>query len=263
MSGRRCSPLPWMVSGRPMPMHGDGSQVRCLTYVDDYIEVRGQEFPAGSGEIAAVLLERQVPGYREIVATELPFFVKESTALVFGRKFAETTARRSLRAAASLWVDARPREDLVAPTCLFAMQYLRYMAEDSESWDETKEHESQTTREEELIRQTSSVAFAALCAERPGNRWPVLQTIGDALALPGLELVIELTGEGGQLMQRFTQEHLQEFMPITLDGEVISSPKVQSAIASQGRLPSRSTRAFGARRAFSASMALPALLSCQ
>jgi len=39
------------------------------------------------------------------------------------------------------------------------MEYLRYMAEDSERWDETKEHESQTTREEELLRQTSSVAF--------------------------------------------------------------------------------------------------------
>ena len=49
-------------------------------------------------------------------------------------------------------MDARSRQDLVAPTCLFAMQYLRYMAEDSESWDETKEHESRTTREEELVR---------------------------------------------------------------------------------------------------------------
>ena len=124
---------------------------------------------------AAVLLERHVPGYREIIASELPYFVKEAAALVFGRKLAETTARRCLRAAAALWVDARTREELVAPTCLFAMQYLRYVAEDSESWDETKEHESRTTREEELIRETSSVAFAALCAERPGDRWPVLQ----------------------------------------------------------------------------------------
>jgi aspartate/methionine/tyrosine aminotransferase/phosphoenolpyruvate carboxylase len=156
---------------------------------------------------AAVLLERQVPGYREIVATELPFFVKESTALIFGRKFAETTARRSLRAAASLWVDARPREDLVAPTCLFAMQYLRYMAEDSDSWDETKEHESQTTREEELIRQTSSVAFAALCAERPGNRWPVLQTMVDAEDAPRLLLTRELT-----------LEEKREFVDLRIEG---------------------------------------------
>jgi len=41
-----------------------------------------------------------VPGYREIVASELPGFVKESAALVFGRKLAETAARRCQRAAA-------------------------------------------------------------------------------------------------------------------------------------------------------------------
>ena len=39
------------------------------------------------------------------------------------------------------------------------MEYLRWLAEDSESWDETKEHESRTTREEELIRETSSAAL--------------------------------------------------------------------------------------------------------
>jgi hypothetical protein len=144
---------------------------------------------------AALLLERNAPGYREIIASELPFFVKDAAALVFGRKLAESTARRCLRAAAALWVDARPREDLVAPTCIFAMQYLRYMAEDAESWDETKEHESQTTREEELIRETSSVAFAALCAERPGDRWPLLQTMVDAEEAPRLLLARELTIE--------------------------------------------------------------------
>jgi hypothetical protein len=40
--------------------------------VDDYIEVRGQEFPAGSGEISAVLLERDDPRDR----TELRGFVE-------------------------------------------------------------------------------------------------------------------------------------------------------------------------------------------
>ncbi|MCU0255709.1 MAG: phosphoenolpyruvate carboxylase, partial [Solirubrobacteraceae bacterium] len=110
---------------------------------------------------AVLLLDRHVPGYREIIASELPSFVKEAAGLVFGRKFAEATARRIQRAAAALWVDPRTREDLVAPTCLFAMEYLRYLAEDSESWDETKAHESQTTREEELVRETSSVAFVA------------------------------------------------------------------------------------------------------
>ena len=162
---------------------------------------------------AAVILERHVPGYREIIASELPHFVKEAAGLVFGRKLAETTARRCLRAAAALWVDARTRPDLVAPTCLFAMQYLRYMAEDSESWDETKEHESQTTREEELIRETSSVAFAALCAERPGDRWPVLQSLVDAEDAARLLLARELT-----------LEEKREFVDLRIEGWLRTLP---------------------------------------
>jgi aspartate/methionine/tyrosine aminotransferase/phosphoenolpyruvate carboxylase len=166
---------------------------------------------------AAVLLERHVPGYREIVASELPHFVREAAGLVFGRKLAETTARRCLRAAAALWVDARPRAELVAPTCLFAMQYLRYMAEDSESWDETKEHESQTTREEELIRETSSVAFAALCAERPGDRWPMLQALVDAEDAARLLLARELT-----------LEEKREFVDLRIEGWLRTLPDALS-----------------------------------
>jgi hypothetical protein len=60
------------------------------------------------------------------------------------------------------------REELVEPTSHFAMLYLRYLADDSDSCDETKEHESLATREEELIRETISGAFAPLCNERPG-----------------------------------------------------------------------------------------------
>ncbi|MFN8093445.1 MAG: phosphoenolpyruvate carboxylase [Vicinamibacteria bacterium] len=162
---------------------------------------------------AAVLLDRHAPGYREIVAAELPLFVKEAAALVFGKKLADTTARRCQRAAAALWVDAKPREELVAPTCLFAMEYLRYMAEDSESWDETKEHESQTTREEELVRETSSIAFAALCAERPGNRWPVLQSLVDAEDAARLLLARELT-----------LEEKREFVDLRIEGWLRSLP---------------------------------------
>jgi aspartate/methionine/tyrosine aminotransferase/phosphoenolpyruvate carboxylase len=167
---------------------------------------------------AAVLLDRHAPGYREIVASELPCFVRESVALVFGRKLAETTARRCQRAAAALWVDARVREDLVAPTCLFAMEYLRYLAEDSESWDETKEHESRTTREEELVRETSSVAFVALCSERPGDRWPVLQTLVDAEEASRLLLARELT-----------LEEKREFVDLRIEGWLRTLPDVLSA----------------------------------
>ena len=144
---------------------------------------------------AAVLLARHAPGYREILASELPHFVQESVALVFGEGFAETTAKACLRAAAAIWADVRVRAELVAPTCLFSMLYLRYMAEDSDSWDETKEHESLATRESELIRDTSSGAFAAICAERPGERWTVLQTLVDMDDAARLLLARELTIE--------------------------------------------------------------------
>ncbi len=166
---------------------------------------------------AAILLERHVPGYREIIASELPCFVKESVALVFGRKLAEGTAKRCLRAAAALWVDVRVREELVAPTCLFAMLYLRYMAEDSESWDETKEHESLTTREEELIRETSSGTFGALCAEPPGNRWHILQTLVDAEEASRLLLAHELT-----------IEEKREFVDLRIEGWLRTLPDALS-----------------------------------
>lgn len=166
---------------------------------------------------AAVLLERHVPGYREIIATELPCFVRESAALVFGKKLAETTARRCLRASAALWVDARTREDLVLPTCLFAMEYLRWLAEDAESWDETKEHESRTTREEELIRETSSGSFAALCAEPPGDRWTVLQGLVDAEDATRLLLARELT-----------IEEKREFVDLRIEGWLRSLPEALS-----------------------------------
>jgi len=87
------------------------------------------------------------------------------------------------------------------------MEYLRYLAEDSESWDETKEHESRTTRDEELVRETSSVAFAALCAERPGDRWPVLQTLVDAEEASRLLLARELT-----------LEEKREFVDLRIEG---------------------------------------------
>lgn len=166
---------------------------------------------------AAVLLDRHVPGYREIIASELPYFVREAVALVFGRKLAETTAKRCLRAAAALWVAAAVREDAVAPTCLFAMLYLRYMAEEADSWDETKEHESLTTREEELLRQTGSSAFAALCSERPGDRWTVLQTMIDAEEASRLLLARELT-----------IEEKREFVDLRIEGWLRTLPDALS-----------------------------------
>jgi aspartate/methionine/tyrosine aminotransferase/phosphoenolpyruvate carboxylase len=166
---------------------------------------------------AAVLLERHVPGYREILARELPYFVRESVAFVFGKRFAEMAARRCLRAAAAVWADVRVPEEIVAPTCLFAMLYLRYVAEDSDSWDETKEHESLTTREEELIRETGSGAFAALCAERPGNRWSALQTVLDTEDAPRLLLARELT-----------IEEKREFVDLRIEGWLRTLPEPRS-----------------------------------
>ena len=162
---------------------------------------------------AAVLLDRHVPGYREIIASELPGFVRESVALVFGRDFADQMARRCQRAAAALWVDERVRDDLVAPTCLFAMLYLRFLAEDADSWDQTKEHESLTTREEELLRQTGASEFVGLCAERPGNRWNVLQTMVDAEEASKLLIARELT-----------IEEKREFVDLRIEGWLRTLP---------------------------------------
>ena len=111
-------------------------------------------------------------------------------------------------------MDARTREDLVLPTCLFAMEYLRWLAEDAESWDETKEHESRTTREEELIRETSSGSFAALCAEPPGDRWTVLQGLVDAEDATRPLLARELT-----------IEEKREFVDLRIEGWLRSLPE--------------------------------------
>lgn len=181
---------------------------------------------------AAVLLQRHAPGYREIVASELPMFVKDAASLVFGRRFAESVVRRIRRAAAALWIDARPREDLVLPTCLFAMEYLRCIADDADSWDESKAHESRTTREEELIRATSTSAFAALCAETPGQRWPLLQTLVDAEDAPRLLLARELT-----------LDEKREFVDLRIEGWMRGLPE---ALAAELRAAWSSLRELGA-----------------
>ncbi len=143
---------------------------------------------------AATLLGRHAPGYREILAAELPYFVRESVALIFGRSFAGDIAHFVL-AAATLGIDAGVREELVGPTSLFAMLYLRYMSDDADGWDETKEHETRATREEELIRRTGTVDFAGLCRLRPGHRWSHLETLIDHDDLPRLLLSRELTAQ--------------------------------------------------------------------
>jgi hypothetical protein len=157
--------------------------------------------PAVTSDLAALdkravlLLGRHSPGYREIIASELPWFVRESVALVFGRRFANLLSRRCLRAAAALGVSVKVREELIAPTARFAMLYLRYVADDSDSWGETEEHESLATREEELIRHTGNASFATVCGNRPGERWDALQTFVDADDASRLLLTRELTIE--------------------------------------------------------------------
>jgi preprotein translocase subunit SecD len=52
------------------------------------------------------------------------------------------------------------------------------------------------------------------------------------------EVVVNFTlnSEGGRLLRAFTSDHITEFMPITLDGEVISSPTINAGIGSQGQI---------------------------
>ncbi len=128
-------------------------------------------------ERAALLFDRHVPGYREVLRDELPYFVPEAVALIFGCAIADEVGTHCRSAATALSLEIETPPMLVAPVCHFAMLYLRYLAEDSDSWDETKEHESTATREEELIRETGTDAFLTLCADRPGQRWPALQRL--------------------------------------------------------------------------------------
>lgn len=144
---------------------------------------------------AASLLDRYVPGYREILAGELPYFVPEAVSLIFGNAFAETVAAHCMSAASALALDIETQPALIPPVCHFAMLYLRYLAEDADAWDETKEHESVATREEELIRETGTDAFLALCAERPGDRCGTLQKLMHIDDAPRLLLARELTRE--------------------------------------------------------------------
>jgi hypothetical protein len=91
--------------------------------------------------------------------------------------------------------------------------YLRYVAEDSDSWDETKDHESLATRESELIRETASGAFSALCAQKPGDRWSVLQSLLDTEDANRLLLARELT-----------IEEKREFVDLSIDGWLRTLP---------------------------------------
>jgi hypothetical protein len=61
------------------------------TYPEEWCGCTTLGLPAVTSDLVAldrrtaVLLERHVPGYREIISSELPCFVKESAALVFGK----------------------------------------------------------------------------------------------------------------------------------------------------------------------------------
>jgi preprotein translocase subunit SecD len=52
----------------------------------------------------------------------------------------------------------------------------------------------------------------------------------------GVSVGFTLDGEGGRLLQRFTSAHIDDFMPITLDKKVISSPTINAIIASEGQI---------------------------
>ncbi len=95
----------------------------------------------------------------------------------------------------------------------------------------------------EEISPTESVETAA-----PGTIYPTVLT-GDSLKtavtsldqLNKIAVSFQLDAAGGEKMQKFTRDHqstqaANEVMPIVLDGEVISSPRVQSEIGAQGQI---------------------------
>jgi len=215
--------------------------------------------PAVTSDLAALdrravlLLERCSPGYREIIASELPHFVRESVALVFGRRFADNLSRTCVRATAALGLDVRVREELIAPTCRFGMLYLRYLADESDSWDAAKEYESLATREEGLVRHTRNAAFASLCGKRPGERWDLLQSFVGAEDASRLLLTRELA-----------IEEKREFIDLMIEGWLRT---LQSPFARDLRCAWANLRALGreelALRAVQEMVALEELRGCR
>ncbi|MFI0607844.1 MAG: protein translocase subunit SecD [Anaerolineae bacterium] len=59
----------------------------------------------------------------------------------------------------------------------------------------------------------------------------------------GAVVAFEMKGEGSDRLGSFTGDHIGKFMPIILDGEVISSPTVNDRISTSGQISGRFTMA--------------------
>jgi len=62
-------------------------------------------------------------------------------------------------------------------------------------------------------------------------------------ATSGWVVSFQLTSDGGQRLQRYTTDHIDQYMPILLDKKVVSSPSIRSTISSDGQITGRFTQA--------------------
>ena len=120
---------------------------------------------------AAILLDRHVPGYREIIASELPLLRAGGGRARVRRASSPRPPRGAAsRAAAALWVDARVREPTSSrpPACSRCSTSATWRRTPTAGTRPRNTSPSPRARRSCSGRRRSS-AFVALCAERPGT----------------------------------------------------------------------------------------------
>ena len=142
------------------------------------------------------------------------YFVRDSVALVFGKRFAEAAARRCLRAAAAVWADVRVprgarRADVPLRDALPAVSRgrLRQLGRDEGA------REPHDARGGAHPRDVQRRVRARSAPSVPGARWTVLQTLVDAEEAPRLLLARELT-----------IEEKREFVDLRIEGWLRTLP---------------------------------------
>lgn len=115
-----------------------------------------------------------------------------------------------------------------------------------------EEATGQTATSEQVTDQTATsepdATAAAAAGDAPDSADEPVRVFPTVLsgehvqnAVPQLDLgkwsvSFTLDAEGGTMLQQFTRDHLDQAMPIVLDGKVVSAPMVRATIASSGQI---------------------------